>query len=388
MDFAPEPEHQMLLDLVERFVRDELLPLEPAVLAREAEGRGAHITAEERSRINARARELGLWGLDAPPEFGGVGLPAQAIVGVDIALGRTVTPYYFQPDTPNLKMLDAVASPEQRARYLEPYVKDGLTSAIAISEPSAGADPAAMKTTAERTPGGWRLNGRKIWISRADEADFTIVMAVSKRLGNGHAGMSAFLVDRGAPGMTVARRIPMIGGGETFEVVFEDCDLPASALLGEEGAGFAPMQVRLGARRLEICCWCIGIAERALEMMTSYAKQRVTFGQPLSDRQAVQWWIADGLTRVKACRLMAYETAWRLDQGQDARTAVSMLKVFATETAQKVVDDAMQAFGAMGMTKELPLHLMAAQVRLMRIYDGPSEVHRWVVARDALRAAS
>jgi acyl-CoA dehydrogenase len=145
------------------------------------------------------------------------------------------------------------------------------------------------------------------------------------------------------------------------------------------------MQVRLSTRRLEMACTCIGIAQRALDMMCDYAPQRVTFGVLLAERQTIQWWVADAATRIHACRLMTYEAAWKLDQGRDARTEVSMIKVFATEMAWEIVDQAMQTFGAMGMTKEGPLQLMAGIVRNMRIYDGPSEVHRWVIARKLLK---
>jgi acyl-CoA dehydrogenase len=165
----------------------------------------------------------------------------------------------------------------------------------------------------------------------------------------------------------------------------EDCRLPASKLLGKEGQGFAPMQVRLSTKRLEMACTCIGVAQRALDMMCEYAPQRVTFGVPLAERQTIQWWVADAATRIHACRLMAYDAAWKIDQGRDVRSEVSMVKVFATEMAWEIVDQAMQTFGAMGMTKEMPLQLMASSVRNMRIYDGPSEVHRWVVARKLLR---
>ena len=197
-------------------------------------------------------------------------------------------------------------------------------------------------------------------------------------------GISAFLVDKGTPGFNVLRRIPMIGGAFTYEVALEDCRIPAENLLGTEGNGFGPMQLRLGTRRLQMAAWCVGIAQRALEMMTEFAPTRVTFGQPLSDRQAVQWWIADAAMQIHAARLMTYDAAAKLDAGRDIRKEISMVKVFATEMAQVVVDHAMQTFGAMGVTKELPLQMMAAQVRNMRIYDGPSEVHRWVVARNVL----
>jgi acyl-CoA dehydrogenase len=228
----------------------------------------------------------------------------------------------------------------------------------------------------------WVVNGRKIWISRADEADFTIVMAVTDRQKGGRNGVSAFLVDRETPGFNVTRKIPMIGGQTTYEVVLEDCRVPGWKLLGQEGQGFGPMQIRLGTRRIEMAAWSIGMAQRALDMMVEYAPQRTTFGLPLSERQAVQYWVADAATRIHAVRLMTYDCAWKLDEGRDVRQEISMIKAFGTEVAYEVVDRAMQTFGAMGMTRELPLHLMSSRLRTMRIYDGPTEVHKWVVARN------
>ena len=385
MDFELSEEHRMLKDLVARFVADELMPLEAKVLVRDAAGEGARITKEEKAKIDARTKELGLWGLDAPEEMGGADLPAVAMIGVNEEMGRTITPYTLPPDSPNLRMLMATVNDEQRVKYLEPYARGETISAIGISEPGAGADPASMITRAVRDGDDWVINGRKIWTSRAAEADFTILMAVTDKEKGARGGMSAFLVDGDNPGFKVLRRIPMIGGTFTYEVALEDCRVPASRLLGKEGQGFAPMQIRLSTRRLEMASWCIGIAQRALDMICEYAPQRTTFGEPLARRQAIQWWVADAAMRIKACRLMVYETAWKLDRGDDVRTEVSMVKVFGTEMAWEIVDQAMQTFGAMGMTKELPLQMMASQVRNMRIYDGPSEVHRWVIARDLLK---
>ena len=167
-------------------------------------------------------------------------------------------------------------------------------------------------------------------------------------------------------------------------MALDDCRVEGWKLLGTEGQGFAPMQVRLGTRRMQMAAWCIGLAQRALDMMCEYAPQRTTFGQPLSNRQSVQWWAADAATKIHAARLMTYDCAWKLDQGRDVRNEISMVKVFATEMAWEVIDHAMQCFGAMGMTKEMPLQLMAASARNMRIYDGPSEVHRMVVARNLM----
>ena len=384
MHFALDEEHKLLQDLVARFVRENLIPLEQKVLERDANGQGAYLSHEEHDRIDAVSREMGLWGLDAPEDVGGADLPTVAMIGVNIEMGKTCVPYHLPPDSPNLRMLMATVNEDQRERYLAPYVQKGTVSAIGISEPGAGADPAAMITRAVREGDEWVINGRKIWISRAQEADFTILMAVTDKQKGARGGISAFLVDRGTPGFNVLRRIPMLGGQFTYEVALENCRVPAANLLGAEGQGFAPMQVRLSTRRLQMASWSIGMAQRALDMMLEYAPQRVVFGEPLANRQAVQWWIADAYTKIKAATLMTYETAWKLDQKADVRTDISSVKAYATEMAYEVLDHAMQMYGAMGVTKELPLSLMQAQMRTMRIYDGPTEVHKWVVARNLL----
>jgi acyl-CoA dehydrogenase len=384
MNFELEEDHRLLQDLVARFVREMLIPLEQKVLERDANGQGAYLSHEERDRIDARSRDMGLWGLDAPEDVGGTDLPAVAMIGVNIEMGKTCVPYHLPPDSPNLRMLMATVNADQRERYLTPYVQKGTVSAIGISEPGAGADPAAMITRAVREGDEWVINGRKIWISRAQEADFTILMAVTDKQKGARGGISAFLVDKGTPGFNVLRRIPMIGGQFTYEVALENCRVSAANLLGVEGQGFAPMQVRLSTRRLQMASWAIGMAQRALDMMLDYAPQRVVFGEPLANRQAIQWWIADAYTKIKAATLMTYETAWKLDKGADVRTEISAVKAYATEMSYEVLDHAMQMYGAMGMTKELPLALMQAQMRTMRIYDGPTEVHKWVVARNLL----
>jgi len=384
VDFELSEEHRMLKDLVTRFVKDELLPLEAGVLEREASGLGLGIGTAEHKRLDDISRELGLWGLDAPEDVGGSDLPVTAMVGVEEEFGKTVTPYTLPPDSPNLRMLMATVNDRQREAYLAPYVRGETISAIGISEPGAGGDPAGMITRAVKDGDDWIINGRKIWISRAADADFTILMAVTDKEKAARGGISAFLVDKDTPGFNVLRRIPMIGGAATYEIALEDCRVEGWKLLGVEGQGFAPMQLRLGTRRVQMAAWSIGMAQRALDMICDYAPQRVTFGQPLSERQAIQWWVADAATKIHAARLMTYHCAWKLDRGEDVRQEISMIKGYATEMAYEVVDHAMQTFGAMGMTKEMPLQLMAAKLRTMRIYDGPTEVHKWVVARNLL----
>ncbi len=377
-------EHRMLQDLVQKFVERELMPLEPVILAREASGGRYSLTEAEEAPLLAKCEELGLLALDVPEALGGANLPATALMRVEEELARTLVPFTFPPDSPNLHMMLAVANADQRDRYLKPYADGRMKSAIAISEPGAGGDPAAMTTRAVKDGADWVINGRKIWVGRVPSADFVIVMA---RTGEGKRadGVTAFIVERGTPGFITEREIQMLGGRRTYELVFEDCRVPESQVLGALGQGYVPMQLRLNVRRLQMGARCVGIARRALQMMCEYAKQRSTFGVKLADRQAVQWWIADAATQIHACRLMVQAAAQTLDSGGDVRTEASMIKVFGTEMATAVVDHAMQCYGAMGMTKELPLQLFAQQVRLMRVYEGPTEVHRMSIAKQTLR---
>jgi len=379
-------EHRMVLDLVRKFVERDLMPLEAAVLKREAGGDRYAVSAEEEAVLIAKCRELGLVGLDVPEEFGGANLPISTLMAIEEEMGRTVTPFLFPPDSPNLHMLMAVADARQRKLYLEPYARGDARSSMAISEPGAGGDPAGMTTRAVPQGNGWVINGRKIWVSGVPRADFVIVMA---RTGDGkrEEGVTAFIVEKGTKGFTIEREIPMIGGRRVYELVFEDCYVDGEQILGALGRGYAPMQLRLNVRRLQIGARSIGMSRRALQMMCEHAQQRVTFGVKLADRQAVQWWIADAALRIHACRLMVRDAAKKLEAGLDVRNEASMVKLFGTEMADAVLDNAMQAFGAMGMTKELPLQLMAEQVRVQRIYEGPSEVHRMAIARRVLKGA-
>jgi alkylation response protein AidB-like acyl-CoA dehydrogenase len=374
MNFAIDQEHQMLKDLVARFVQEQLLPLETAALAREANTGQLTVLDEDRRRLDAMSKKLGLWGLDAPVEMDGSNLPVTAMVGLNEEISKTILPYEFPPDSANLVMLLRTANDRQRATYLDPYARGETHSAIAISEPGAGTDPAALTTRAVRDGDDWVINGRKIWISRADSADWTIVMAVTDKAKGVKGGISAFIVDKGTPGFVAERRIPMLGGASTYEIRLEDCRIPADQLLGKAGFGFTPMQARLSSRKVQIAAWCIGRVQRALDMMCEYAGQRKT----------VQNWVADAATRIQACRLMTYQAAARIDCGDEARSQIAMIKVFATETAWDVIDNTMQLFGGMGMTRELPLQMMANQTRLARIYEGPNEIHRWVIAREQL----
>jgi len=375
---------RMIRDTVRKFVEREMIPLEPHLALQEAaDDDGAGLTDAQFQRLREVSKDLGLWGLDAPEEFGGLALPYLTMVAVWEEVGRSFTHFVFPPDTPNLRMMAAVGSPEQKEKYLKPYVEGRMTSAICISEPGAGGDPAGLTTKAVQTADGWVLNGRKIWITNARKADFMIAMA---RVGDGgrQEGITAFIVERGTPGLNIQRAIPMVADTLTYELTFDDMRLPEGAVLGQVGQGYAPMQLRLVTRRLEMAARCIGMASRALEILCEHARQRVTFGERLADRQAVQWWVADLSTRIHALRLMVQDAAHEVDLGEDVRHEASMIKVFGTELAYEAADQAMQTLGAMGMTKELPLYHLWQRARVMRIYEGPSEVHRQTIARRVL----
>ncbi|MCA1400534.1 acyl-CoA dehydrogenase family protein [Bradyrhizobium sp. BRP56] len=374
----------MIRETVARFVDRELIPIEPHYLKSKLPGSDhPELTSEQRKRLRDVSKELGLWGLDAPEDLGGHDLPTRTMAAVHEELGRSCVPFVLPPDSPNLRMLQAVGTDAQKKKYLQPYIEGRMASAIAISEPGAGGDPAGMKTRAVLEGEQWVLNGRKIWISNARAADFIIVMA---RVGNDQrqGGITSFIVEKGTAGFIIEREIPMVGGGSTYEIVFEDCRIPKDSVLGEVGKGYAPMQLRLRTRRLEMGSTCVGITKRALDMMCEHARQRETFGVKLADRQAIQWWIADISTRMHACRLMVREAADKTDRGEDIRHEASMIKVFATEMAYDACDHAMQTLGALGVTLELPLNALWQKARLMRVYEGPSEVHRQAIARRVL----
>lgn len=389
MDFELPDTSRMVRDTVARFVKDELIPNEALIIRREAE-RGFTdeplIAPELDAALQKKARDIGLWGIDVPEEFGGQDLGMLTKCLVFEQLKHSIVPFVLPPESPNLFMLKALCTGSQIDRYLLPYSRGEKKSCLALSEPGAGSDAAAIKTRAERKNGKWVINGTKIWISNARRADFMIVMAVTDPKADKRSAITAFLVDKGTPGVTIPTSFPMIGEYHPYEVVFDNVELDDDQVLGEVGAGFAPMSKRLGVRRLEIASRCLGLASRCLEMMIDQANARSTFGALLADRQAVQWWIADSYQEIEMVRLLVYQMAWKMDSGRDdVRLDGSIVKVQGTEMVSRVVDRAIQLFGGMGVSKELPLEYISRACRVLRIVEGPSEVHRWVVARDLLR---
>lgn len=389
MDFSISDDVRMIRDVVRRFVAEELLPLEPEIIRREAE-RGYEdtplIPEDVQRRLDAKTRELGLWGIDVPEEYGGQALGAVHKCAVVEQLKYSIVPFVLPPESPNLFFLQACCKGDQVDRYLLPYVKGDLKSCLALSEPGAGSDAAGIRMRATRDNGMWRLNGQKIWISNARRADFMVVIAVTDAGKGRRGGMTAFLVDRDTPGVTIPSSFPMIGEYHPYAVNFDDVMLDDGQVLGEVGDAFTPLQKRLGIRRLEIAARCLGLAARCIDLMVEQSHARETFGAPLADRQTVQWWVADSFQELEMCRLMTYRLAWKIDEGvADVRRDAAMVKVQATEMLTRVVDRAIQMHGGMGVSKELPLEYISRVVRVYRIVEGPSEIHRWTIARDLLR---
>jgi (R)-benzylsuccinyl-CoA dehydrogenase len=389
MDFEIPEDTRMVRETVARFVKTELMPNEQLIIRREAE-RGFSdeplIPPELDAHLQAKAREIGLWGIDVPEEFGGqeFGMLAKCVVIEE--LKHSIVPFVLPPESPNLFLLKELCTGSQIDKYLLPYARGEKKSCLALSEPGAGSDAGAIKTRAERRNGRWVLNGSKTWISNARRADFMIVMAVTDPEKGAHGGMSAFLVDKGTPGVSIPASYPMIGEYHPYAVFFDNVELDDSQVLGELGHAFKPLQKRLGVRRLDIASRCLGLAARCIEMMIEQANTRSTFGSLLADRQTVQNFIADSYQEMEMVRWLVYRLAWKLDQGHtDFRTDGSIVKVQATEMIARVADRAIQVFGGMGLSKELPLEYIARMVRVLRIVEGPSEIHRWVVARDLLK---
>jgi len=389
MDFTLPEELRMLRDTVARFVREELLPLERDVIKREAE-RGLTdaplIDPEVEKELGRKAKAIGLYGIDVPEEYGGqnLGMLAKAVVIEE--LKTSIVPFVLPPDSPNLWMLRETCKGDQIQKYLLPYASGEKKSAIAISEPGAGSDPAGMKTRAEYKNGKWVLNGQKIWISHARHADFIIVMAVTDPAKGSRGGMTAFLVDKGTKGLSIPSVFNTIGEHAPYAVFLDNVELSDDQVLGEVGNGFGPMQNRLGVRRMEIACRALGYARRCMELMLTQANQRKTFGALLADRQQVQWWLADSWQEMEMVRWITWRLAWKMDQGgADWRREASMVKLQGSEMIARVSDRAIQLLGGMGVSKDMPLEYIARAVRVLRIFEGPSEVHRWVIARDLLR---
>jgi|TARA_B110000971_G_scaffold114011_2_gene116957 alkylation response protein AidB-like acyl-CoA dehydrogenase len=380
MNFNLPDETKMIQDTVRRFVDIELIPLEQQFPDR---ANSADLPDDIQSQLIQKVEQLGLAAMDAPEEIGGAGLGLldSCIVTEQVhrsTAGRGVFAMRFAP------VLNELGTDEQKQKYLLPMVAGELQGASAFSEPQAAGDLAGIKTTIEKHNKGWVINGNKCWISYAKRADFILVLTRLKGTER-HDGLTWVIVEKGTPGCTIGREQKMLHGQSTYEVFFENCVVSETQLLGGPGQGWGAGTSFLYTGRLGIAARSLGIADRCLDLAIDYAKQRHTFGKPLSSRQAVQWMIADSATELHAARLMVYDAAWRAQQGENVVQQTAMVKSYATEMVSRVVDRAVQIHGAAGLSNETILERCYRDVRPMRIYEGSSEAMRSVVARNLFR---
>ena len=391
VDFTNEPEVDDLARRTAEFVREVVIPVE------EAHGGVLHDGPEDvRAKLQQAARDAGVFAPHAPTRWGGLGLDrrGQAVVFEEAgySLFGPIALNIAAPDEGNVHLLEAVATPEQQERYLGPLARGDVRSCFAMTEPApgAGADPRLVRTTAERVADGWRISGRKWFITGARGAAFAICMARTSGEPGDAGGATMFLVDADNPGMRVERDVPTLdeamfsGHGE---VVFQDCVVPDDAVLGEVDRGFHYAQVRLAPARLTHCMRWLGLARRAQDMAIDRSVQRSAFGQRLSDLGMVQQMIADSEIDLAASRALILQTAWVLDQGQDGGQASSIAKTFVAEAVWRIVDRAVQVCGSLGISGDILLSRYLREVRPFRIYDGPSETHRWAIARRVTKDA-
>ena len=375
---------------VASYVKEQAIPAEAEL--------GDHPDDEHFDKIIAGLREeakaAGLYNPHLPAEWGGLGLGplGMAIVSQECGASGLASMGLnaMAPDEGNMHLLLHAGTPEQLEKYLRPLAEGSIRSCFAMTEQAAGADPTGIRTTAEKQGDEWVLNGEKWFISGAMGAAFAIVVARSETEGDPRGAYSLFLVDADNPGWKVLREVPVMGThapGGHCEVVIEDCRIPLDAMLGSPGEGYKLAQVRLGPARLAHCMRWIGVAQRALDIAAERSLTRETFGEPLAKRQTIQNWLADSAIELYASRLMVLHSAYLIERGLEYRLEVSMSKVYISEALGRIVDRAIQVHGALGYSGDLPLERFYRDARAARIYDGPSEVHRMVIARNLLKAA-
>jgi len=371
-------------------MHDRVLPNEP-VLDRE-DAAADDLVAELRAEVKA----AGLWAPHVPPEAGGTGTGFLDYAYLNEQIGRTLWGQLVfgcqAPDAGNAEILHLFGTEEQKERWLFPLVAGNIRSFFSMTEPDApGSDPTTLRTRAVRDGDEYVIDGHKWFSSGAEGAAFGIVMAVTDPAADPHLRASQIIVPADTPGVDIVRAIPTMGHrGRNWsthcEVRYTNVRVPAANLLGDEGSGFLIAQKRLGPGRIHHVMRWLGQMQRAFELMCTYSLEREAFGEPLAQKQTVQNWIADSYAEIQACRLTTLDAAHKIDAGDEARVEISAIKFYAARVLQDVIDRAIQVHGARGLTDETPLAKMAMHARAGRIYDGPDEVHRQVVARRILKA--
>jgi acyl-CoA dehydrogenase len=396
MDFALSPEVETLRERIRGFCEEHVYPNElEGALALDAEVKPGVAYPEIIKEIRAKAREEGLWNLFLPDEQHGPGLSNLDYGVLCEEMGRSpvVAPMAFNcsaPDTGNAEILAEHGTDEQKEQWLRPLLDGDIRSCFSMTEPEvSGSDPTGLKARAELVDGEWVINGHKWFTSGAVGASVAIAMVVTDPDAHPYARASMILVPIDNPGFNLVRPVPVMGhdgGPGHCEILYEDCRVPEANLLGPRQAGFVIAQDRLGPGRIHHCMRAIGTAERALEMMCQYANKREAFGSKLAEKQFIQDFVAKSRMEIEQARLLTLYAAWKMDTlgKREARREISMIKVVAANVVMDVVDRAIQTHGSLGMSDDTPLALFWRYSRMLRIADGPDEVHKMVIARREL----
>jgi alkylation response protein AidB-like acyl-CoA dehydrogenase len=387
-DFSPTPEQQQMIDKAAAFMDEYVYPNEKHMVPH----RG--LPDEILKPLQEKVKDLGLWAGHMPGEVGGMGMGFVSLGLLSEIIGRSpIAPYIFgsmAPDAGNSEILWHAATLEQKEKYLMPLVNGEIRSCFAMTEPEvSGSDPTMLQSRAELDGDEWVINAHKWFTTGAIGASFSIVMAMTDPDAAPHERFSMFIVDADNPGFEIVREVPVMGdhfAGGHCEVRYTNCRVPKENLLGKRGEGFKLAQLRLGPGRITHAMRWIGVAKRSFDLMIEYSTKRTTRGKTLSEFQTIQNFIADSAAEIEAARLLTLHAAWKMDQGDQARKEISIIKFFGAKVLHDVIDRAIQVHGALGITGDTPLEGFYREARSARIYDGADEVHRMVVAKQVLKA--
>jgi acyl-CoA dehydrogenase len=395
MDFALSPKVQELQKQVSQFMNDYIYPIEKQVEEEMSVPGKEHVEPQILKDVRKRAKSTGLWNLFLPDDEWGKGLKVSEYAPLSEIMGRSpIGSRAFNcmaPDTGNMEILVDFATPEQKKQWLHPCLEGEMRTCFSMTEPeTSGSDPTQLQTRAVRDGDDYVINGHKWFTSNAIGSSFAIAMVVTNPDAPSHKRASMIIVPTDAPGFNLVRAVSVMGhagGGGHCEIIYKDCRVPVTNLLGNDGDGFAIAQARLGPGRIHHCMRNIGVAERALELMCKRANTRWAHGSLLADKANVQQWIADSRIEIDSARLAIMHAAWMIDTvgKRQARQEIAMIKVQAANMVMNVLDRAIQLHGAMGMSDDTPIARFWRENRSMRIVDGPDEVHRMTIARRECR---
>lgn len=375
-------EQKMVQETIRKFVEKELMPLENDVLRNERQGKPG-LPPEKLKELQLKAKEAGFWGINTPKEYGGADLGQLMMAIVLMEVSKTFVPFSFGGSADNILYY---CNEEQKQKYLLPTINGEKKSCFAMTEPSAGSDTRNIKMTAVKDGNEWVLNGEKIFITGGNEADFVMVIAITdkeRHAANGRDGVTCFIVDREMGWRS--EYIATMGEWGPASLIFDNVRVPEENILGELHRGYQLGLEWIGYARWVVGARAVGAAERLLQMAIDYAKERVTFGKPIAERQAIQWQIADSAVEIEAAKWLVLNAAFTLDQGEDNRHLASMAKLFGANMGNRVVDRVLQIHGGMGYTRELPIERWYREARLWRIYDGTDEIQRMIISRNLLK---